>query len=66
MALSHKPHLLAEEPEHFVRQYARKAQRGTEPNDRRYSRKVEKVMRQLRPEDLSEILVEDDEAEIPE
>lgn len=65
MAISHKPHLLAEALERFVRQYARKAQRGIEPNDRRYSRKAEKVMRRLRPEDLSEILAEGEEAEIP-
>jgi len=66
MAISHKPHLLAEELERFVRQYGRKAQRGIEPNDRRYSRKAEKVMCRLRPEDLSKILAEGDEAAIPE
>jgi hypothetical protein len=47
----------------FVQQYRRKAQRGAEPNDRRYSGKVEQIMTRLRPEELSDLLNDDrDEA----
>ena len=47
----------------FVRQYARKAQRGTEPNDRRYDAKLEKLMKSMSPEELSELLSEETEKE---
>lgn len=40
----------------FVQQYRRKAQKNTEPNDRRYSREVEEEMKRLPPEVLSELL----------
>lgn len=43
----------------FVQKYARKAHAGHDPNDRRYDKKVEKAMRRLRPEDLSELLSDD-------
>jgi hypothetical protein len=36
----------------FLRQYARKAPRGKEPNDRRYDRKVEATTKRLRPQEL--------------
>jgi hypothetical protein len=42
----------------FVKQYSRKAQRGVEPNDRRYDRKMEKLMKSLTPEELSDLLNE--------
>jgi hypothetical protein len=45
----------------FVQQYGRKAQRGVEPNDRRYNRDVERALKQLRPEEL-DLLMRDDEA----
>jgi hypothetical protein len=40
----------------FVQQYGRKAQKKGDPNDRRYDKKVEKAMRALRPDELSELL----------
>lgn len=43
----------------FVQQYGRKAQRGVEPNDRRYSRKLEAKMRRMSPEELDELLRDD-------
>jgi hypothetical protein len=43
----------------FVRQYARKAQRGIEPNDRRYSRKMEKKLKQLEPTAMDALLRDD-------
>lgn len=33
----------------FMRQYARKAQASSDPNDRRYDRKLEKKMKRLSP-----------------
>lgn len=40
----------------FMQQYSRKAQRGREPNDRRYSRDIEKEIKQLSPAELDEVL----------
>ncbi len=40
----------------FMQQYARKAQRGQEPNDRGYSRKLEAKLKRMRPEELDELL----------
>jgi hypothetical protein len=45
----------------FVQQYGRKAQRGAEPNDRGYSRDVEKTLKQLRPEELDSLIRDDEE-----
>jgi len=44
----------------FVQQYGRKAQRGVEPNDRKYSRDLEKALRQLRPEELDSLMRDDE------
>jgi hypothetical protein len=43
----------------FVRQYERKAQKGVEPNDRRYDRKVEKAVKRMTPQQLDELLRDD-------
>ena len=40
----------------FLRQYQRKAQKGVEPNDRKYDREVERIIRRLKPEDLDVLL----------
>jgi hypothetical protein len=45
----------------FLRQYGRKAQRGMEPNDRRYSRDVEKALKHLKPEDLDSLMRDDED-----
>jgi len=45
----------------FVQRYGRKAQRGVEPNDRRYSRDVEKALKQLKPEELDSLIRDDEE-----
>jgi len=50
---------LAGELRVFVRQYARKAQKGVEPNDRRYDRSVEKRIKRMRPEELDRLLRDD-------
>jgi len=41
----------------FLRQCGRKAQRGTEPNDRRHSRHVEKALKHLKPEELDSLIL---------
>ena len=40
----------------FLQQYRRKSQKGAEPNDRGYDRKLERILQSLRPEDLDELL----------
>jgi hypothetical protein len=52
----------------FVRQYARKAPKRGEPNDRRYSRRVYQLVSRIDPEDLDlflrdEVLEEKEKAE---
>ena len=44
----------------FVDQYGRKAQKGIEPNDRAYDRKVEKTVKRMKPEHLDELLRDDE------
>jgi hypothetical protein len=50
----------------FMRQYQRKAQSGVEPNDRQYSRKFEKKLKRMRPEELDELLHGSEEDEAPQ
>jgi hypothetical protein len=40
----------------FAQQYARKAQKGIEPNDRRYKRQIEKKVKNMNPEELDRLL----------
>jgi hypothetical protein len=44
----------------FVKQYGRKVQKGIEPNDRTYDRKVEKTVKRMKPERLDELLRDDE------
>jgi hypothetical protein len=45
----------------FIREYTRKAQRGAEPNDRQYDRKIENLIKHMDPRELSELLHDNDE-----
>ncbi|HEY8949490.1 MAG TPA: hypothetical protein VIM56_11450 [Rhizomicrobium sp.] len=57
-----KKELLSGEMRLFVREYGRKSQKGIEPNDRKYSRKVEKKIRKhIKPETLDALLRDDDD-----
>ncbi len=47
----------------FVQQYARKAQKSGEPNDRSYSREVEQAAKRMKPESLDLLLRNDDDAD---
>ncbi|WP_250461286.1 hypothetical protein [Microbulbifer litoralis] len=40
----------------FMKQYARKAYPGWDPNDRSYDRKLEEKIKHMNPEELSELL----------
>jgi ribosomal protein S18 len=53
--------LVAASVRRFVNQYGRKAQKGIEPNDRRYDRKVERAVKRMKPDQLDKLL-RDDEA----
>lgn len=56
MTINRRKQLLADKLGGFVRQYGRKAQKGVEPNDRRYSGELEEFVKHLPPEELSELL----------
>ena len=43
----------------FTQQYARKAQKGIEPNDRRYDRRIENAVKCMPPDHLDRLLRED-------
>ena len=43
----------------FMRQYSRQAQKGVEPNDRRYDAKIEKKVRRMKPVELGWLLRDD-------
>ena len=40
----------------FVKQIGRKAQRGVEPNDRKYSNNAARSLRRMHPEDFDSLL----------
>jgi uncharacterized protein (TIGR02996 family) len=57
-----KRELLQADVAMFLKQYARKAEANTDPNDRRYSRQLEERLKRMRPEDLDRLIRgEDDE-----
>jgi len=45
----------------FLRQYARKAEKTGDPNDRRYSRAVEEAVKRMKPEELDRLMRGDEE-----
>ena len=47
----------------FAQQYARKAQKSGEPNDRSYSREIEQKAKRMRPESLDLLLRNDDDGD---
>jgi len=64
-----RKHLNAEEKhalkaanlQRFVQEYGRKAQKGIEPNDRRYEREIEKVVTRMKPDELDKLLRDGEE-----
>lgn len=51
--------LAAETVRRFAEQYARKAQKGVEPNDRTYARDVERRVKRMAPAMLDALLNDD-------
>ncbi len=47
----------------FMRQYQRKAYPNIDPNDRHYSRRIERIVKRMKPEELDELLHGDDQDE---
>jgi len=45
----------------FVDECGRKSQKGVEPNDRHHDRKVERSIKQMKPEALDQLLRDDEE-----
>lgn len=66
MSSTRRKHLLAAKLGSFVQQYGRKAQKGVEPNDRRYSGEIEELMKHLPPEELSALLSGDTSEPVPQ
>lgn len=63
--MSSRTNRLAGQLSVFAQQYRRKAQRNTEPNDRKYSREAEAEMKRLPPEVLSELLAGEADEVVP-
>ena len=55
--------LVAGELRALIENYGRKAQKGVEPNDRRYDKELLKSIERMKPENLDRLLREDDEVE---
>ncbi len=45
----------------FADQYGRKAQKGAEPNDRRYDKGAERLIKQMDPEEFDRLLRDDED-----
>jgi hypothetical protein len=59
--LDEKRSRMAADIQLFAKQYARPAQKHTEPNDRRYNRDIEGRLKKMRPEDVDQFLRLEDE-----
>ena len=40
----------------FLQQYRKKAQKGIEPNDRRYDLRIQRLLRRMKPEEIDELM----------
>ena len=47
--------------QHFAKKVARRAQKNTEPNDRKYDREIESAASRMRAEDLDSLLRDGDD-----
>lgn len=57
--------VIANEIGNFLRLYGRKAQKGCEPNDRRYDPVIEQCLHRLKPEELDELINGEDDERLP-
>jgi hypothetical protein len=56
-----KKQRLAAATARYLRQIGRKAQKGQEPNDRRFDRKLDEKLKRMRPEEVDALFRGDDE-----
>lgn len=61
--MSKRRQRLRDELGSFVQQYGRKKNPGIDPNDRRYSREIEKQVKQMDPRELDELLHRDEDSD---
>ena len=61
MKASEKKQRLANATAIYLRQIGRKAQKGAEPNDRAYDRKLDDKLKRMRPEDVDMLFRGEDE-----
>jgi hypothetical protein len=59
--LSKRGKKLRQEIRTFLQQYGRKANKNIDPNDRRYDRRIEALVKRMKPEELDRIMRGDDE-----
>jgi len=52
------------EVELFIQQYARKAERGMDPNDRAYNHKLEERIKRMDPIELDELMHGDEDSDV--
>jgi len=57
-----KKQRLTEATAHYLRQIGRKAQKGQEPNDRGFDRKLDEKLKRMRPEDVDALVRDEDES----
>jgi hypothetical protein len=57
--MSNRGKKLAQELGAFLKLYARKTYKNHDPNDRRYDRRIERLVRQLDPEELDRLMREE-------
>ncbi|HTS49664.1 MAG TPA: hypothetical protein VMH05_17055 [Bryobacteraceae bacterium] len=56
---------MAKEFGSFLRLYGRKAQKGCEPNDRRYDPEIERELRRMKAEELERLMNGDTDERLP-
>jgi len=61
MKAREKKQRLMEATAHYLRQIGRKAQKGVEPNDRGFDRKLDERLKRMRPEDVDALFREEDD-----
>ena len=61
MKASEKKQRLANATATYLRQIGRKAQKGAEPNDRAYDRKLDDKLKRMRPEDVDALFRGEDD-----
>ena len=55
LSASQKRELKAAGWQLFLKQIGRKAQRGVEPNDRKHNKKMDRFLRQMRPQEFDRL-----------